>query len=120
MGRPVNKKNFGATGVDAAPTIPIRFHDGTSLIEGKVVSQRGNGKFLCSNDAGNITRICRLVNKISPSAEFEASIIGIAPGSSPKIIKKVHNRTAVDFDGNRFTWECQDDSTESLMILTAI
>jgi len=119
MGRPVNKKNFGATGVDAAPTIPIRFHDGTSLIEGKIVSQRGNAKFLCSNDAGNITRICRLVNKISPSAEFEASLIGIAPGSSPRIISKIHNRTAVDFDGNRYTWECQDDSTESLMILTA-
>ena len=46
MGRPVNKKNFGATGVDAAPTIPIRFHDGTSLIEGKIVSQRGNAKSL--------------------------------------------------------------------------
>jgi hypothetical protein len=60
------------------------------------------------------------VNEISPNAEFEASLIGIAPGSSPKIIKKIHNRTVADFDGNRYKWECQDDSTESLMILNAI
>lgn len=120
MGRPVNKKNFGATGVDATPTIPIRFHDGSNLIEGKILSQRGNGKFHCSNDAGNITKICRLVNEISPNAEFEASLIGIAAGGSPKIIRKIYNRTATDWDGNRYKWECQDDSTESLMILTAI
>ena len=47
MGRPVNKRNFGATGVDATPTIPIRFHDGSSLIEGKILSQRGTNKFNC-------------------------------------------------------------------------
>ena len=121
MGRPVNKRNFGATGVDAAPTIPIRFHDGSNLIEGYIVSQRGTNKFNCSNDAGSITRICRLTSDGSvPNAEFEAQLVGIASGGDPVTIAKLFNRTAVDFSGNRYTWEAQDDSTESLLVLTAI
>lgn len=30
------------------------------------------------------------------------------------------NRTAVDFDNNRYKWTVEDDSTESLIRLTAI
>mgnify|MGYP000193751927 CR=1 FL=1 len=89
MGRPVNKRNFGATGVDATPTVPIRFHDGSSLIEGKILSQRGTNKFNCSNDGDTITRICRLTSDGSaPNAEFEAQIIGIAAGGTAVAIKK--------------------------------
>ena len=121
MGRPVNKRNFGATGVDATPTIPIRFHDGSSLIEGKILSQRGTNKFNCSNDGDSITRICRLTSDGSaPNADLECQLIGIGAGGGAIAIAKLFNRTAIDYDGNRYTWATEDDSTESILRLTAI
>jgi hypothetical protein len=118
MGRPVNSKHFGVTG-GASPNIPIRFHDGSNLIEGYIVSQRGTNKFNCSNDGGTITRICRLTSDGSaPNANNECQLIGIADNAVA--IKKLFNRTAVDYDNNRYTWETEDDSTESLLRLTAI
>ena len=35
-------------------------------------------------------------------------------------IRKLQNRTCFDFANNRYTWELQDDSTETLLVLTAI
>ena len=120
MGRPVNKRYFGVTG-GADANVPIRFHDGSSLIEGYIVSQRGTNKFKCSNDAGSITRVCRLTSDGSaPNADLECQLIGIAAGGDPVAVKKLFNGTAVDYDNNRYTWEAQDDSTESLLVLTAI
>lgn len=121
MGRPINKRNFGATGVDATPTVPIRFHDGSNLIEGFILSQRGTNKFNCSNDGGTITRVCRLTSDGSaPNADLECQLIGIASGGGAVAVKKLFNRTAVDYDNNRYSWEAEDDSTESLLRLTAL
>ena len=61
-----------------------------------------------------------MAKSAAKNAEFECSIVGIAAGGSPKLIKKMFNRTCVDWDDNRYTWEVQDDSTESLLVLTAI
>ena len=120
MGRPLNKKWFGATG-GAAANIPIRFHDGSSLIEGYIVSQKGTNKFKCSNDAGSITRICYLTSDGSaPNANYECQIIGIGAGGSAIAIAKITSRKAVDYNGNSYTWTTEDDSTESLLRLTAI
>jgi len=121
MGRPVNKRNFGATGVDATPTIPIRFHDGSSLIEGKILSQRGTNKFKCSNDGDSIERVCRLTSDGSaPNANNECQLVGIGAGGEAIAIAKLFNRTAVDYNNNRYTWTAEDDSTESILRLTAI
>lgn len=117
MGRPVNKKNFGATGA-AEATIPVRFWDGNSSEEGYVVSQKGTNKFKVTDGATTITG--RLVNEISPNGANEISIVGIGPGSNPIILKKIFNRTAIDWNNNRYTWDAQDDSTESLLILTPV
>jgi len=121
MGRPVNKRNFGATGVDAAPTVPIRFYSGGSLYEGKILSQRATNKFNCSNDGDSVTEVCTLTSDGSaPNANGECQIIGIVDGGGAIAIKKLFNRTAVDFNNNRYTWTAEDDSTESLLRLTAI
>ena len=117
MGRPINKRNFGATGVDAAPTIPVRYHNGTSSVEGYIVNQKGTNKFTVTTN-GTDTFVCRLVNELQPNAAAEMSLVGLT--GSPVILKKLFNRTAVDWDGNRYTWEVEDDSTESLLRLTAI
>jgi len=120
MGRPVNKRNFGATGASDA-TVPIRFQTGGTVYEGYILSQRGTNKFNCSDDGGSNTAVCRLTSDGSaPNANGEAQIIGIGAGGSAIAVKKLFNRTAVDYDNNRYTWEAEDDSTESLLRLTAI
>lgn len=119
MGRPINKRFFGATGDNTQPTIAIRYHDGTASREGFILSQRGTNKFNCDSAAGT-AKICRLVNEITPNAEGECSLVGITPGGGAIILKKMFNRTAVDFDNNRYKWTVEDDSTESLIRLTAI
>ena len=118
MGRPVNKRNFGATGVDAQPTIPVRYWNGSTSVEGYVVSQKGTNKFKVTDGSTTITG--RLVNEVTPNGASEISIVGIAPGSTPVILKKMFNRTAVDWNNVRYTWDAQDDSSESLLILTPV
>lgn len=121
MGRPVNDRYLGATGDNAQPTVPVVFQSGGAVIEGYIVSQRGTNKFNCSNDAGNVTEVCRLTSDGStPNANGECQIRGIATGGNNVSIKKLFNRTAVDYDNNRYTWAVEDDSTESLLRLTAI
>lgn len=121
MGRPVNKRNFGATGVDATPKVPVRFHDGSNLIEGYILSQRGTNKFNCSNDGDTIAQVSRLTaDGSAPNAAGECQIIGIGDGGGAIAIAKLFNRTAVDYSNNRYTWTAEDDSTESLLRLTAI
>ena len=53
MGRPINKRFFGATGDNTQPTIAIRYHDGTASREGHILSQRGTNKFNCDSSAGS-------------------------------------------------------------------
>lgn len=117
MGRPVNKRYFGATGNDAQPTIPARFYDGSATVEGYIVAQKGTNKFKVSD--GTTTIIGRLVNDLSPTGSNEISLVGIAEGSTPVVLRKVFNRTALDWDNNRYTWAVDDDSTQSIMVLTA-
>jgi hypothetical protein len=117
MGRPINKRYFGATGDDTQPTIPVRYHNGSSSVEGYIVNQKGSNKFTVTTD-GVTTYVCRLVNEITPNAAGEMSLVGLT--TSPVILKKMFNRTATDWNGNRYSWEVEDDSTESLIRLTAI
>jgi hypothetical protein len=81
------------------------------------VNQKGTNKFTVTTN-GSDTFVCRLVNEVAPNAAAEMSLVGLA--GSPVILKKLFNRTAVDWDGNRYTWTTEDDSTESLLRLTAI
>ena len=118
MGRPINKRNFGATGA-AVPTIPVRYHNGSASVEGYIVNQKGSNKFTVTTN-GTDTYVCRLVNEIAPNAAGEASLVGIAPGGTATILSKLFNRKAIDWSGNAYTWEAQDDSSESLLVLTAI
>lgn len=70
---------------------------------------------------GNVG-ICTLVDKASGSlAANEMSINGyLSTGGGAVRIKKFYNRTCRDFNNNRYKWAIQDDSTATLLILTAI
>lgn len=120
MGRPIDKLFLGATGVNAAPTIPIRADiDGTDF-EGYIVAQKGSKTFRVSNDNDSLQGECVLVNKITGHSAGEMSIVGLTEAGVAVAIQKITAHKAVDYSGNVYTWATLDDSSESLLRLTAI
>jgi len=128
MGRPINKRYFGATGTGTGTglltgnNLPIRFKTGGNVIEGFISKQTGSRSFLCSNDAGSVTAKCVLTAGTSsdPVNNGDAVLLGLLNGSQPISIRRLTNRIAIDFSSNRYKWTLADDSTETLLILTAM
>ena len=134
MGRPLNKRYFGATqvspgGADLTSedrlTVSVKVGANTASELGIILSQRSETKFKVSDDpdaVGGNEGVCTLVNKaISALGDNEMALIGYVGGIGDGVnIRKVQNRTMIDFDNNRYTWEIQDDSTANILVLTAI
>jgi len=145
MGRPLNDRFFGNTqaagGADLSNeerlTAVVKVTGESVSNTGIILSQRSETKFKVndtangtavntdgttrdgSNGTGNVG-FCTLVNKQVPG-DGEMIIKGYVGGSGAGVnIRKVQNRTMIDFANNRYTWEIQDDSTANLLILTAI
>lgn len=133
MGRPLNKRYFGITqDGDSSPVADLT-NEGrlTAIVKvgansvsetGIILSQRSETKFRVDDSAdgeGN-EGVCTLVDKDVPS-DNEMVLKGYVAGSGDGVnIRKVQNRTMIDFNNNRYTWEIQDDSTANLLVLTAI
>ena len=94
MGRPVNKRNFGALADGTNLTINCKVAGNGASAVGMIKRQRSNNKFLvddAKDDTGN-EGVCTLVNKASGS--LGANV--------------------------RYTYAISDDSTVSQLLLTAI
>jgi hypothetical protein len=85
MGRPLNKRLFGA---DANNNLKVQFFNGTVSVPGYIVKQLGSKKFLCSDADGN-TATCFLVEKASDDlAEGEMTItVELDDSSSAQVTK---------------------------------
>ena len=128
MGRPLNKRYFGTVldevGAEASEnlTVSVKVGANTASATGIILSQRSETKFKVddSNDGTGNEGICTLVNKATGAlGNNEMSLQGFVSGDAV-YIRKVQNRTMIDFDNNRYTWEIQDDSTANILVLTAI
>lgn len=130
MGRPINKRWFGSvgtgtgTGLLTGNNLPIRFKTDGSVLEGYIARQKGARTFLCNADnvsppAANVR--CKLVQGTNsdPVNDGEATLVGILNGS-PVTLRKLTNKIATDFNGVRYRWTLTDDSSQTLLILTAI
>jgi len=120
MGRPVNKRYLGPTGVDAQATIPVRADVGGTDFEGYILNQKGSTKFTVSNDGGSVQGVCYLVNKITGHNAGECSIVGLNTAGEPKAIKRIKQNKLIDYDNVIYTWAVEDDSAESMLRLTAV
>ena len=127
MGRPINKRYFGATGTGTTQAdganIPIRFKTGGTVYEGYIVKQVGSRRFKCSTDDGTTAvATCVTVNagaSFDPANNGECVLLGFqATLGTPRIIRRMTNRIAWDFDGRMHKWSLADDSTETLIVLT--
>lgn len=71
MGRPLNKRNFGASGT--GPTaggseIKVNFHNGTAVKEGFIVKQLSSKRFRCEEIGTTGTFDCTLKTGVLPAA----------------------------------------------------
>lgn len=128
MGRPLNKRYFGTTALggdetgEGNLTVAVKVGTNAATELGIILSQRSETTFrVDDNPAGTGNEgVCTLVNKaVGALGDNEMSLAGWHDGNEV-FIRKVMNRTMVDFDNNRYTWEVQDDSTANILRLTAI
>ena len=139
MGRPLNKKYFGTTkdgGGDRSNeenlSVMVKVGANAAKTLGIILSQRSETKFSVSDgpdgddNGGGVgsanSGVCTLVDKTFDNlGDNEMILQGFVTGSEAVVnIRKVHNRTMIDFDNNRYTWAIEDDSTSNILRLTAI
>lgn len=128
MGRPINKRYLGLTADGGDLTGEGRFTAivkvGTNAVSetGIIISQRAETLFVVNDaaDGSGNQGSCRLVDKDVPGDD-EMVIKGYVAGTGDGVnIRKLHNRTVIDFDNNRYDWEIVDDSTSNILQLTLI
>jgi len=84
MGRPLNKRFFGAP-TAAGNEIKVQFHNGTESVNGYIVKQLGSKKFRCTD--GVIEKDCFLVDKAA--AVIAAGQMSIVVKDAAEAIKQV-------------------------------
>lgn len=126
MANKLPKRLFGTLGSAATPHIPVRIYPtGGSAVGGYIVNQVGARRFKCLESAPAsppaATEVYKIVQgtNMDPTVAGTMTLIGLLNGS-PVALKKLNFRTTSDFSGNRYKWTLSDDSTQTLLILTAI
>lgn len=138
MGRPIKKKYLGVVGVDATPKIPVysanivgeeKFGDQGSGAGGDslyIVKQKGARRFVVGSLDDSVQGVCKLVNKAGDASsavtlnQGEMTIVGYTTDGQAKIIQKMTNKVATDFDGVRYKWSVVDDSTTTVLVLASM
>jgi len=120
MGRPVNKRNFGDP-ADGTNITVRAYVDGGIDAQAYIVNQKGTNKFTVSNNAGSATAVCRLADVATAAIASGQMVLEAMNADGERVtIKKLFNRTATDFNNNRYTWALEDDSTDTVLRVTAI
>jgi hypothetical protein len=91
MGRPLNKKWFGA---DSDSNIKVQFHNGTESVRGYIVKQKSSKRFKCIDTDGN-TATCLLVDKAATAlAAGEMTISAKFDNTTVDQVTKIAGRVA--------------------------
>lgn len=128
MGRPLRKDINGVDviGTFASNTgIRIEFYDSALRTDGVILKQRGAKTFrVCQVGSIGTTaayKTCILTNS-QPSVPGEMRLWGYLGSNSASSvnIRKITKRLATGFDGKKYTWYLQNDSSNDYIVLTAI
>jgi len=109
MGRPINKRFFGA---DSNTNIRVRFHNGTSSVDGAIVKQKGSKKFLCVDASGN-QAVCSLVSAADGALVAGQMSIKIKTDAAAVLyVTKISMNMVTGSDGNRYPWNFDTSNTD--------
>ena len=130
MGRPLRKD---VNGVDVIGT-PVSntgirveaYYNDTAFGEDAgnwayIIKQRGAKTYVIGNTTDSAIGTC-VLQSAAPSANGQMRINGYIGGnaSSGTPIAKLTKRVATDFNGVRYTWYLESDSSNDYIVLTAI
>ena len=102
MGRPLNKRFFGAP-TAGGNEIKVQFHNGTASVNGYIVKQLGSKKFRCTD--GVIEKDCFLVDKAAAAiAAGEMSIVVKDAAEAIKQVTKISGRKVTLDSGESIAW----------------
>jgi hypothetical protein len=108
MGRPLNKRYFGANAND---NLKVQFYNGSASVPGFIVRQLGSKKFECQDADGN-TAICLLVAKESAdiaSGEMTITVKNDA-GTAGQITKIAAHK--VTFNNTSIPWSFSTSTSD--------
>lgn len=122
MGRPINSRYLGPidpSGTYNKFTAIVKVGSNAVSETGVIMRQRSDNRFKVNDasDGNGNESVCLLVDKTTPSDD-EMVIQGFVNGSGgPVNIRKLYNRTVIDFNGNRYDWDLQDDSSSANILV---
>ena len=111
MGRPLNKKFFGAP-TTGGSEIKVQFHNGTASVNGYIVKQLGSKKFRCTD--GVIEKDCFLVDKAAAAiAAGEMSIVVKDDAGAVKQVTKISGKKVTLDTGTTIAWNFSDATDDA-------
>ena len=111
MGRPLNKRFFGAP-TAAGNEIKVQFHNGTESVNGYIVKQLGSKKFRCTD--GVIEKDCFLVDKAAAAiAAGEMSIVVKDDAGAVKQVTKISAKKVTLDTGTTIAWNFSDATDDA-------
>ena len=127
MGRPIKRDVrgtlvFGDYTGTAAGIRATAYFGGESRDDVFIVKQKGAKSYKVQDKSDSKTAHCKLVETLG-TVEGTMVLTGYTaggPDASATPIAKLMKRTAVDFDGKRYTWFLDNDSSGDQIILTAL
>ena len=91
-----------------------------------ILEQKGARRFRVSSAANGIG-VCKLVDddgssQIGDNEMVIRGFLGGNPGAAGTqvYIRKISGKKAYDFSGNAYTWYVEDDSSQNILVLTAL
>lgn len=110
MGRPLNKRNFGAP-TAGGNEIKVQFHNGTSTVDGWIVKQLASKEFRCSD--GTNEADCYLVDVAAASlAANEMSISVKDDSGTVHRAVKIAARKITTAAGDSIKWNFSDSAAD--------
>ena len=104
MGRPLNKRYFGAP-TAGGNEIKVQFNTGNGSTPGYIVNQKGSKRFNVSNAGGTDTGLCKLVDKDSADILEGEMTITVDDNGVARQVTKISGRKVTMDNGSVTTWD---------------
>jgi hypothetical protein len=123
MGRPLRKDRFGTDviGTFASNTgVRVDFWDGSTVrTDGIIIKQRGAKTFVVARVGTPLTRYVAVLQSTTPNAAYEMQLMGYIGGNAATAtpLAKITKRIATDFNGVRYKWYLENDSSNDYIVL---
>ena len=104
MGRPINKRYFGAPTL-GGNEIKVQFNTGSGSTPGYIVKQTGSKRFKVSNAGGTDTGTCYLVDAASAALTAGQMSITVDDNGTARQVIKISGRKVTLDNGSVVAWD---------------